>query len=151
MYYSVFILLVAALLGFIPATIAANKGHSFLLWWIYGAALFIIAFPHSLFVSGDAGAMEALQLANGMRKCPSCAELVKNEAVVCRFCQRDLPPVPEADAFDPTKDSASVRVMNEFGIIYDGVGYHWKDRTYPTLAQAVEMARDIPVTWGRER
>lgn len=27
----------------------------------------------------------------GMRRCPFCAEDVKTEAEVCRFCQRDLP------------------------------------------------------------
>lgn len=29
------------------------------------------------------------------RKCPFCAELVKREATVCRFCSKELPP-PEA-------------------------------------------------------
>jgi uncharacterized membrane protein YeaQ/YmgE (transglycosylase-associated protein family) len=28
---------------------------------------------------------------NKHRKCPFCAELVLQEAVICRFCQRDLP------------------------------------------------------------
>lgn len=27
----------------------------------------------------------------GYRSCPQCAEIVKNEAKVCRYCQRDLP------------------------------------------------------------
>jgi hypothetical protein len=32
------------------------------------------------------------------RKCPYCAELIKTEAVICRFCNRDVPPggAPEA-------------------------------------------------------
>jgi len=30
-------------------------------------------------------------LAIDMRKCPHCAELVKIEAKICRYCQRDLP------------------------------------------------------------
>jgi hypothetical protein len=28
---------------------------------------------------------------SALRKCPFCAEMVKKEAKVCRFCQRDLP------------------------------------------------------------
>lgn len=34
------------------------------------------------------------------RKCPFCAELIKSEAVICRFCNRDVPPSPRASV-DP--------------------------------------------------
>jgi hypothetical protein len=34
--------------GVIPASIAARKGHSFLKWWAFGAALLIIAIPMAL-------------------------------------------------------------------------------------------------------
>ncbi len=29
--------------------------------------------------------------AEGLRKCPFCAEMIKSEAMVCRFCSRDVP------------------------------------------------------------
>jgi hypothetical protein len=35
------------------------------------------------------------EIAAGMRKCPFCAEIIRIEAKICRFCQRDL---PDADA-----------------------------------------------------
>ena len=41
--YYVVVLLIAAGLGFIPATIAKNKGYSFGLWWSYGGMLSIVA------------------------------------------------------------------------------------------------------------
>jgi uncharacterized protein (DUF58 family) len=36
--------------GLIPAYIARHKGWPFVAWWIYGALLFIVAFPHSIFL-----------------------------------------------------------------------------------------------------
>jgi len=38
-------------------------------WWIYGALLF----------------------SEGMKKCPYCAEMIKQEAKVCRYCHKDFP------------------------------------------------------------
>jgi|GEM_PF-4194373 hypothetical protein len=41
-------LLILLLIGLIPALIAQAKGHSFLIWWGYGAVLPIVALPHAL-------------------------------------------------------------------------------------------------------
>ncbi|HNX90251.1 MAG TPA: SHOCT domain-containing protein [Candidatus Omnitrophota bacterium] len=43
---------VLLILGCIPALIAKSKGRSFWKWWGYGVVVFIIAFPHSLFLKG---------------------------------------------------------------------------------------------------
>jgi hypothetical protein len=53
------ILIVAALIGLIPAFIAKKKCHSFGLWWFYGAALFIIALPQALLMKPAEGSEEA--------------------------------------------------------------------------------------------
>lgn len=74
------------LIGLIPAAIARNKGRSFVGWWLYGALLFIIALPHSILASSTIKNVEARQLGEGMKKCPDCAELVKSDARVCRYC-----------------------------------------------------------------
>ena len=66
-------LVVAALIGLIPAAVAQSKGRSFGPWWLYGFLLFIVALPHSLMLGGA--------------KCPQCAEFIKREAKVCRFCR----------------------------------------------------------------
>jgi hypothetical protein len=86
------VLIFAALIGLLPAYIAKTKGKSFGLWWLYGAMIFIVALPHALLMKRDEQALEKEQLESGMKKCPHCAELVRAEATVCRFCNREFSP-----------------------------------------------------------
>jgi hypothetical protein len=81
------ILIPAGIIGLIPAFIAKSKGRSFVLWWIYGAGLFIVAIIHSIVIKPNEQAL----LNEGLKKCPFCAEMIKPDAKVCRYCGRDLP------------------------------------------------------------
>jgi hypothetical protein len=49
-----FIIWICVVLGFVPGAIAKNKGHSFGLWWLFGAVLFPVALPLALIVKPSA-------------------------------------------------------------------------------------------------
>lgn len=121
------IFLLAVLLGLMPAVIAQGKGRSFGLWWLYGTVLFIVALPHSLIMRADSRAIERKQLSSGMKKCQFCAELIKREAVVCRYCGR-------ATVNDE-------QLMKEFGVTFDGERYCFEGYHYDDLSDAVGYAK----------
>ena len=54
--------------------------------FIFGPIAVIVAF----LLSRKSEELEARALKSGSRKCPDCAELVKVEAVKCRFCSAPL-------------------------------------------------------------
>ncbi len=79
------------LAAFIPAKVAADKGHDAIRWWLYGFALWIVAMLHAgLVLHPTSTTLDLAQANDGRHPCPHCAEWIRPEAKVCRHCGREV-------------------------------------------------------------
>jgi hypothetical protein len=85
--------------AFIVGVIATNKGRSGFGWFLLSLIVSpILTGILVLVMASKVAGAAAPKLEDGTgRKCPSCAEIVRAEAVKCRFCGTDLPPQPKEE------------------------------------------------------
>jgi hypothetical protein len=78
------------LCGGVAAAIASSKGGSAGLGFVIGALLGPFGIIIAFFLGSEQQRAERDLAGGTFRKCPRCAELVKPEALVCRYCGHEF-------------------------------------------------------------
>jgi len=108
-------------LSIVAGVIASNKGRSGLGFFLLSVILSpLIGIITALVAGSNTSKVEEKQIeAGGSKKCPFCAEIVKSEAKVCRFCGRDLPKQQGPEMIS-SSDYASAKGI-EHSTVLDGL------------------------------
>lgn len=79
--------------GIAASAVASGKGRSGVGWILIGLLLGPLALLGAMMLSRDPAQAERAGYQSGaLRDCPRCAETVKAQARVCRFCGTKLEP-----------------------------------------------------------
>lgn len=89
-----------AMCGILGGVIASQKGRSVGGWVVLCLLLGPLGVILALVVSPQGAVQEQQALASGAsKKCPQCAEIVKADAVKCRYCGSEIPIVQTVSCF----------------------------------------------------
>ena len=122
--------------GFFCAFVAAQKNRSSGNWFLLGFLFNLLALVALIGLPA-----EKVMNKKTNRICPSCAEEVKIEAKVCRFCNNELPVLEEVKLMD---EEEAREIMDKFNIRMEDGKYVYKHfrktKRFSNLKEAVSYA-----------
>ena len=89
MFDIAFVVVYLVIMAMVPTIIADSKGKEALTWFLYSLFLWPVALAHAIIAKPTLKHLEKTQLAYGLKKCPHCAEMIKPDAVLCRYCGQE--------------------------------------------------------------
>jgi len=179
-FFWIFVALYSVGFGVLASIAASRKNRDAIAWFMIGFLLGIFGLAAALIVGDAVGSDEkacaAMVNTAGPSNltptsagpeavsvaCPFCAEAIKREAVVCRFCGRDLPEnwvaaqlaaakqkTSEQEAArqkaaeqEPARQMAAEKEdMRRYGITYDREKFWFGQYSYDRLSDAINYAK----------
>lgn len=86
------VIVIWIVMAIIVCVVALNRGRNGFGWFVYGLLIWPVALINVLVIPPLNERVETRAIEAGdSKRCPHCAEIIRAQANVCRYCGRDVP------------------------------------------------------------